>query len=252
MSGGGLAVRDRWFERRPVEPGLTLYREPAVHKWFRANIWYVRGRDLDLLVDAGMGIAPLRPALEEMGDRPVLALATHGHVDHMGGLHEFDRRAIHGDDAAALEGDDGVHLGPFFRDTPEAVTALPEPGWRLAAFTVKARPATRILRDGDTIDLGDRRLAVVHLPGHSPGSVGLVDEWSGDFFSGDVIYDGQLLDDLPRSDPARYENTMNRLRELPVRRGLGGHGPIFDRARMIDLVEDYLGGRRAMGCPGGH
>ncbi len=247
-----LPVRCPWFERREVSGGLSLYVEPAVHRWFRANIWYLRGRELDLLVDAGMGIASLKAALREHGDRPVLAIATHGHIDHMGGIHEFDRRAIHEADAAALHDDESVHLSPFFRAQEGAVTALPHEGWRLEAFTTKASPATRLLHEGDRIELGDRDLTVVHLPGHSPGSIGLLDERDGTFFSGDAIYDGQLLDDLPRSDPAVYEATMTRLGELPIDTVHGGHGPDFDRPRMLAIAEDYLQGRREPGCPGGH
>ncbi|WP_239025146.1 MBL fold metallo-hydrolase [Rhodoligotrophos defluvii] len=244
-----LPVRRQWFSRQNVEPGLDLLTEPAVHRWFRANIWYVRGRDLDLIIDPGMGIAALGEALRADMDRPILAVATHGHIDHIGGMHEFTNRAIHPDDAPALEGDDHYHLASFFRSTEDAVTAIPHDGWALSAFTVKAAPATRLLGEGDRIDLGDRAFTVLHLPGHSPGQIGLFDEITGTLFSGDALYDGQLLDDLPRSDPAIYEATMIRLEQLDANRVHGGHGNDFDRARMQVLIEDYLRGRRQMGCP---
>ncbi len=51
-------------------------------------------------------------------------------------------------------------------------------------------PATRLLAEGEAIDLGDRHFEVLHLPGHSPGSIGLWEEATGIFFSGDAIYDG--------------------------------------------------------------
>jgi len=249
MAVSTLPVRPQWFTRRAVEPGLELFTEPAVHRWFRANIWYVRGSELDLVIDPGMGIASLLKALGADADRPILAIATHGHIDHMGGMHEFGARAIHPDDAPALEDDDHYHLASFFRATQDAVTEIPHEGWALSAFTVKAAPATRLLREGDQIDLGSRRFTIIHLPGHSPGQIGLFDEMNGTLFSGDALYDGQLLDDLPRSDPAIYEETMLRLGALDARRVHGGHGNDFDRARMQVLIEEYLRGRRRMGCP---
>lgn len=63
---------------------------------------------------------------------------------------------------------------------------------------------------------------MLHLPGHSPDSIALLDEEDGLFFSGDAI-DDQLLDDLPDSDRDAYRRTMQRLLDLPIRIGLGGH-----------------------------
>ena len=102
---------------------------------------------------------------------------------------------------------------------------------------------SRPLGEGDVIDLGDRRFRVLHLPGHSPDSIGLLDEKSGVFFSGDAIYDDGLIDDLPDSDREAYRSTMARILELPVRIGYGGHGEPFDGSRMRAIAQDYL--RRA-------
>jgi glyoxylase-like metal-dependent hydrolase (beta-lactamase superfamily II) len=247
-----LPVANRWFASRPVAPGLTLYWEPHIHPFYRANIWHVAGRDLDLLIDTGMGIGSLKAALGPLADRPILAIATHGHVDHMGGHHEFSDRAIHDLEADALTTlTEDRTLADGFRAYPDAVTALPHAGWALSAFTLKAAPATRMLAEGDRIDLGGASLTVVHLPGYSPGSIGLIDEKNGALFSGDAIYDGELLDDLPHSNVSDYEATMRRLRGFDVAAIHGGHRDSFDRARMLVLIDEYLAGERRQGCPGG-
>lgn len=79
-----------------------------------------------------------------------------------------------------------------------------------------------------------------HLPGHSPGSLGLWEANTGTLFSGDAIYDGELLDELPDSNISGYLATMKRLRELPVAVVHGGHEASFERSRMIELIDDYL------------
>jgi glyoxylase-like metal-dependent hydrolase (beta-lactamase superfamily II) len=99
---------------------------------------------------------------------------------------------------------------------------------------------TRTLDEGDVVDLGDRHFEVLHLPGHSPGSLGLWEQASGILFSGDAIYDGPLLDDLPDSDVSDYVRTMHRLRELPVRVVHGGHDASFGRERLIELANAYI------------
>ena len=61
----------------------------------RCNIWHVRGRDRDLLVDTGLGICSLRDFAPDLFDREIVAVASHSHYDHTGGLGEFDTRVAH-------------------------------------------------------------------------------------------------------------------------------------------------------------
>jgi glyoxylase-like metal-dependent hydrolase (beta-lactamase superfamily II) len=233
------AARD-WFRSVPVADGLTLVTEPFVHDYFRANIWHLRGRDADLLIDSGMGLRPLAPQIAS-GGRPLIAVATHVHVDHVGGLHEFADRAGPARSADAFASmPDGSTLAHLFRDLDQPVSRSPAKGWSARDYRVMPAPLTRRLAEGDVIDLGDRRFTVIELPGHSPDGIGLLDEADGLFFSGDAIYDDMLVDDLPGSDRAAYRQTMERLRLLPVHIAHGGHGPSFDAARLRVIADGYL------------
>jgi glyoxylase-like metal-dependent hydrolase (beta-lactamase superfamily II) len=102
---------------------------------------------------------------------------------------------------------------------------------------------TRNLEEGDQIDLGDRCFTVLHLPGHSPGSIGLYDEHNGILFSGDVVYDGPLIDDIVGCNIENYLQTMHRLCTLDVRIVHPGHGDDFDQIRMRQLAEEYIASR---------
>ncbi|OWJ66656.1 MBL fold metallo-hydrolase [Inquilinus limosus] len=234
-------LRSAWFEQRVAAPGIRRLWEPHVHGFFRANIWHVAGRDADLVVDAGMGLRPLRPTLGLAGGKPALAVATHIHVDHVGSLHEFEHRIGHRAEAEGFAGmDDRDTLAPLFRTLADAVARPPSDTWNADEYRVPPAPLTRIVEEGDTIDLGDRRLTVLHLPGHSPGSIGLLDERDGLLFSGDALYTGRLVDDLPGSDRAAYRRTMARLLELDIRAVHGGHGDSLDRDSMRAIARDYL------------
>ena len=90
------------------------------------------------------------------------------------------------------------------------------------------------------VDLGDRHFEIFHLPGHSPGSLGLFESSTKVLFSGDAIYDGPLLDELPDSDIAAYLTTIKRLRGLDVRVVHGGHDPSFGRERLVEICDAYL------------
>jgi len=71
----------------------------------RCNIWHVRGRDRDLMLDTGMGIVSLRKAARDLLDNAVTAVATHAHGDHVGGHHEFDDCLVHAAERDALAND---------------------------------------------------------------------------------------------------------------------------------------------------
>jgi glyoxylase-like metal-dependent hydrolase (beta-lactamase superfamily II) len=229
-----------WFHTRALEPGVFVILEPAVDPMFRAAMVTVLGRDRDLQLDFGCGVLPLRPALPLSG-KPVVAVASHAHVDHIGGLHEFADRLGHVSEAAGFAGQAGVEtFADEFRMWPEVVTRLPVPDWSIADWSLRPAPLTGVLAEGDRIDLGDRQFTVLHLPGHSPGGIGLLDERDGLLLSGDAIYDDEILDDLTGASIPDYLITMERLRHLDCRLIIGGHGPEMDRARMVTIAEDYL------------
>lgn len=64
---------------------------------------------------------------------------------------------------------------------------------------------------GDVINLGDRQLTVLHMPGHSRGSICLHDRDNKLLFSGDVVYDGAMIDWLPYSRVSDYISSCERL-----------------------------------------
>ncbi|WP_445189935.1 MBL fold metallo-hydrolase [Pseudonocardia sp. Cha107L01] len=130
------------------------------------------------------------------------------------------------------------------------ITARPHPDFDPADYRLRPARVTRALGDGDTVDLGDRAFTVLHLPGHSPGGIALFEERTGTLFSGDVVYDGELLDELDGSDIEAYLATMRRLRELPVHTVHAGHDSSFDGARLHDIIDTYLRVRSTRSHPG--
>jgi glyoxylase-like metal-dependent hydrolase (beta-lactamase superfamily II) len=255
---GSTPVADRWFQRRSLGDGITWITEPHAHPLIRCNVWHVRGRDRDLLVDTGLGLASLREEIADLCEHPLTAVATHVHYDHAGSLHEFEDRRIHRleqdkmadyHEFAWIRRDDfppfileGLAEFGYPIEDELLIDALPTSDFDPAAYAIQSTQASA-LEEGDVLDLGDRHFEVLHLPGHTPGSLGLWEAASETLFSGDAIYDGPLLDDLPESDLIAYVATMKRLRELPVRVVHGGHEPSFGRERMIEIVDAYLEAR---------
>ncbi|MEQ1944935.1 MBL fold metallo-hydrolase [Mesorhizobium sp. VNQ89] len=230
-----------WFSKAQIDVRLSAFTEPFLNDYFRANFYHLKGRDLDLVVDAGMGLAPLTPVLDLTPGKPVLAVATHIHADHVGSLFEFADRAgpkWEADAFATME--NRWTFADEFRALDEPVLRLPHEGWRAKDYAIAPAPLTRVLDEGDRIDLGDRTFTVLHLPGHSFGCIGLYDEKDGVLFSGDAVYDDTLLDEMWCSDKEQYRATMRRLIDLPVRVVYGGHGEPFGEERLKEIARDYL------------
>jgi glyoxylase-like metal-dependent hydrolase (beta-lactamase superfamily II) len=254
-----IRIADRWFERQTLADGITLLWEPHVVPLMRCNIWHVRGRDRDLLIDTGMGIVSLREAARDLLDKHVTAVATHTHADHTGGHHEFDESIAFADAVEDMRRPTGgsTLLNDATFDPDDLSTLLvegyPVAGPLLTAHpaagfdpsTIRIRPARNVqgVSDGDVVSTGDRSFEVLHLPGHAPSSIGLFERATGIFFSGDAIYDSELIDQLHHSNVAHYIATMQRLRELPVRVVHAGHDRSFGRERLEALASAYLSTR---------
>jgi len=250
-----LNIAKRWFDFEHLPDGVTRIWEPHVIRVMQCNIWHVHGRERDLLIDTGMGIASLAEAAAAIFQKTLCAVATHTHLDHVGSLHEFPERIVHAaeaerltrrsDNFSMLREDHPIEfIAGLVRAGYEVdarfITALPRADFDLRVFACPPAPATRVVEEGEVVDLGNRVFEVLHLPGHSPGSIGLWEAATGILFSGDAIYDGPLLDELSGSDIVAYLNTMQRLEHLPARVVHAGHDPSFDGARLRHLARAYL------------
>jgi glyoxylase-like metal-dependent hydrolase (beta-lactamase superfamily II) len=251
-----MRVASPWFARAQHPDGITQLFEPQVHRIIRCNVWHVRGRERDLVVDTSVGVSSVAHELAELVDRPVVCVATHIHYDHVGCLHEFDDRCMHPIAARQIDpyrvpmplrwsafepaAVDAAREAGYAIDADEMLDALPRADFDLDAFHTQSVGATREIDEGDVIDLGDRHFEVLHLPGHTPCSIGLWEPATRTLFAGDAIYDGPLIDFLPESDIDDYTRTMKRLRQHPAETVHAGHDPSFGRDRLVELIDAYL------------
>ena len=234
------ATAAQWYRVERLGDDVTRIDEPFIEAFYRCNVWHVRGRERDLLVDSGMGVVSLRAHVPVVTERPCLAVASHTHFDHIGCHHEFDERLVHRAEADLLANPTraATLADPYVTDA--IFTALPPAPYASTAYAVKRAPATRLLDDGDVVDLGDRVFEVIHTPGHSPGGIALFERASGVLFSGDIVYDGPLIEDTYHADPAAYVESMKRLHDVPVRVVHGGHFQSYGAKRHRAIIRAWL------------
>jgi glyoxylase-like metal-dependent hydrolase (beta-lactamase superfamily II) len=224
----------------------------------QANMFLVQGRDRDMILDTGMGIVPLRPFLDTLRDDPgkdIICVSSHTHIDHIGGVHEFATRLVHPTEAEEMASPSG--LTSLYRDDMPArliqtfldagyppldevlIDALPYAGYDPRTYVLRGAPATGLLDEGDTVDLGDHVYEIIHLPGHSPGGIGLYERATGVLFAGDAIYDGPLIYDGPGMSVPDYLDTFAKLRALDITLVHGGHDPSFGPDRLTAIMAKY-------------
>jgi len=236
------------YRHKEVDQNVFFIQEKYFEfSWNLANIFFIRGQDRDLLIDTGVGIHSLPAFLKSSGlrtelEKPLDVVLTHLHFDHSGGAHQFQQVNIHSLEAYYLQHGDKFMTASWI--TPEEVVPKPK-GWKAQDYNTK--PANiNCIQGGHTFHLGDRMFEVLHIPGHSPGSIALHDADNGVLATGDTIYQTShgLIDWYPGSNSTKMLNSVKLLLELAkdktVNTVLTGHNDVIDSAVMVKQGEQYV------------
>ncbi len=229
-----------WFETQEVAPKVYAICEPG---HFEEVISYlVEGEERAILFDTGMGIANIREEVMALTERPITVVNSHSHWDHVGDNYRFPLIAIHYAEAHLLR--EGVSSEELRQEMRWEMFLQPPPeGFNPSQYKVSPSRASLLLDEGSPLDLGKRTLIVLHTPGHSPGSISLLEEKEGLLFSGDTAYAGPLYAQLPESDFDLYRGSMERLATLVPRLNLllPGHNVTpLDPAILVEMTEGFV------------
>lgn len=140
------------------------------------------GRERALLIDTGFGTGNLKAEVERVTQLPVMLVNTHADGDHIGCNHQFSVCHMH-----------PAEFDRYAQKKGPEVQA-PKPLW-----------------EGDVIDLGGRALEILLIPGHTPGSIALLDRENRMLFSGDTIQDGSIYMFGPGRNLPAYIASLERL-----------------------------------------
>ncbi|HIT28373.1 MAG TPA: MBL fold metallo-hydrolase [Candidatus Faecousia gallistercoris] len=208
-----------WFTTESLDGDTYVLSEDR--HWEHTHCYLLNGSARSLLVDTGLGIGDLSGLVRGLTDRPVVAVATHAHWDHIGGHSGFPCFYVHEAEQKWLDGAFPLPLAQV-RAMVADCDSLPR-DFRPETYTIFQGTPDRVLQDGDEIDLGGRRLQVLHTPGHSPGHMCFWEAERGYLFTGDLVYMGTLFASYPSTDPAAYLTSLKRVAALPVKRVFPGH-----------------------------
>ncbi|CAN5473747.1 MBL fold metallo-hydrolase [soil metagenome] len=227
-----------WFKVHHHGKGIIRIDEHG-HR-HRINSYLVEGdRDVGV-VDAGMGFANFKELADSLSDCDPIVLLTHAHWDHVRDAWLYDRILVHPSEADDLRsGTTNRQLEHWFDERHLFGVEFPsetDPDSRC----IPGVEPTGYLEEGDRIDLGGRVLEVIHTPGHSIGSVSLLDRENRVIFTGDAVYGGTLLINFEGTDPEAYRGTFRRLAEISplVDEVYGAHMDAPMDARLLPTVHE--------------
>ena len=233
----------KWFTIDTIDEDTYCISE--YRHWEETHCYLLVGEDRALLIDTGLGICNIYEEVRKLTDKPVTAIATHIHWDHIGGHQYFPDFCAHAAELPWLQG-----AFPLPEDAVRRMAAdrcqLPE-GFKLDTYTIFQGTPSRLLEDGDLIDLGGRALQVLHTPGHSPGHLCFYEDATGYLFTGDLVYKGTLLAYYPSTDPAAYLASMERVAALPASRVFPGHHSLDIQPEILVRIRDAFRSLEARG-----
>lgn len=166
------------YQARRLYEGLTAIEDGGV------RCFLIEGPEKAMLVDTGYGKGDLRAFVESLTDKPVFAVYTHADGDHTGCIDAFPEAYMH----------------------PAEFDYLAAKG--------RSRAGLRPLWDGDAIELGGWKFEVLHLPGHTPGSVMLLERAKRLLIAGDSVQTGSIYLFGPGRNLDAYILSLEKLEGL--------------------------------------
>lgn len=203
---------ENWFTIDQIDINTHIISE--YRHWEETHSYLLEGRGRCLLIDTGLGICNISEEVKELTNKPVTAVATHIHWDHIGGHKYYPDFYAHEAELNWLNGEFPLTIDTI-RDMVIDRCDLPE-GYDVSTYKFFQGMPTQVLHDGDTIDLGERMITVLHTPGHSPGHLCFWEPQRGYLFTGDLVYKDTLFAYYPSTDPQAYLKSLEKIVSLPT------------------------------------
>lgn len=175
------------------------------------EMYLIEGDERAILIDTGIGIGNLKDVVEKITNKPIIVYLTHGHVDHAGGIYNFDEVWVAEQDIDLLQKHAKVKFRLDFasayiselKDIEDAENHMPYHNH------IKLLPVCC----ENKIELGNRKLQVIGLKGHTQGSIGFYDEKTKTLFAGDACNNSTFLFLEEATSVSEYKATLMKLKE---------------------------------------
>lgn len=219
-----------WFTINKIDDDTYIISE--YRHWEETHCYLLNGTECSLLIDTGLGICNIYDEVKKLTEKPVIAIATHIHWDHIGGHKYFPNFYAHAEEVHWLNGEFPQPLDAIKEYVTDRCD-LPD-GYDVDRYTFFQGIPVKTLIGGETINLGDRSVEILHTPGHAPGHMCFWEPERGYLFTGDLVYkEDTLTAFFPSTDPKAYLNSLEKIAELPAEK-------IFPAHHTLDIQPEIL------------
>lgn len=225
-----------WFTITGIDAHTHIISE--YRHWEEPHCYLLEGSEKSLLIDTGLGICDISEEVKKLTNKPVIAVATHIHWDHIGGHKYYPDFYAHKEELNWLKGGFPLSIETI-RSMVTDRCDLPS-GYDVNVYEFFQGTPTRLLADGDTISLGNRIINVLHTPGHSPGHMCFFEKDKGYLFTGDLVYKDILFAYFPSTDPQAYLKSLEKVAGLPVKDVFPAHHSLDIRSEILFRIRNAL------------
>ena len=223
-----------WFTVDKVDKDTYIVSE--YRHWEETHCYLLNGAEHSLLIDTGLGICNISEVIKQLTDKPVIAIATHIHWDHIGGHKYYPDFYAH---EAELEWLNGGFPQPLecIKEYVVDRCDLPD-GYDVNTYEFFQGTPTNVLHGEECIDIGGRSIEVLHTPGHAPGHMCFWEKGRGYLFTGDLVYKDVLTAWFPSTDPQAYLTSLEKIAELPAKQVFPAHHSLDIQQELIIRMRD--------------
>jgi len=231
---------NNWFTVEKIDTETFAISEYG--HWEKVHSYLLIGSKLALLIDTGLGIGNIKSEIDKLTTLPIKVITTHAHWDHIGGHSLFDNIYVHEGDAEWLKTGIPIPIDfvksnlmrePFSKTLPKE--------FNINNYTVFTGQNVSTLIDNDIIDIGLRKVRILHTPGHSPGHICIFEEERGYLYTGDLIYLGTLYAFYPSTNPIHFKQSIDKMGQLKnILKILPGHNDLNIPVDIIKRVQTSL------------
>lgn len=209
-----VKINDIWFTVEEINNETFAISEYG--HWEKVHSFLLLGDKRAVLIDTGLGIDNINRIIQQLTSLPITVITTHVHWDHIGSHGQFDDIYVHKDEVDWLiNGIPKLSIDQIRRDVGRNIT-LPTPiTFDPSTYQPFQGQPSGVLEDGDVFDMGNRKLTVLHTPGHSPGHIALLDHKYGYLFTGDLLYDqAPIYAFFPTTSPEDLVQSLEKIAKL--------------------------------------
>ena len=210
-----------WFAIETLDAQTFIISE--YRHWEKTHCYLLCGLKKAVLIDTGLGVCNIKSVVKSLTKLPATVFTSHVHWDHIGSHQFFDCIAVHEAEKDWISGDFPLTLQEVKKQLAKTPCDFP------AEFDINAY---RIFH------LGERKLQVIHTPGHSPGHCCFYEPKKKYLYSGDLIYKGCLDAFYPSTSPRLFYESVRKLKKYDISKVLPGHHQLNIPVSLIGEIEE--------------